>query len=140
VSRIFWDTNLFVYLFEDYGKLSEMTTDLREKMLLRGDQLLTSTMTLGEVLVKPLRLGDLDLCKKYETVINNVAIVLPFDLKSARLYAAIRIDKELKAPDVVQLSCAGSAGTDLFITNDNRLHGKQVQGIQFVVPLSQVPI
>jgi predicted nucleic acid-binding protein len=70
-----------------------MTVELREKMLLRGDQLLTSTITLGEILVKPLRLGDLDLCKKYEDAINSVAIVLPFDLKAARLYAAIRIDK-----------------------------------------------
>lgn len=140
MSRIFWDTNLFVYLFEDYGKLSQMTAELREKMLLRGDQLLTSTITLGEILVKPLRLGDIELCKKYEDAINSVAIVLPFDLKAARLYAAIRIDKTLRAPDAVQLSCAGSAGTDLFITNDNRLHDKHVQGIQFIVSLDRAPV
>jgi predicted nucleic acid-binding protein len=140
VSRIFWDTNLFVYLFEDYGRLSQMTVELREKMLLRGDQLLTSTITLGEILVKPLRLGDLDLCKKYEETINSVAIILPFDMKAARLYAAIRIDKALRAPDVVQLSCAGSSNTDLFITNDNRLHGKHVKGIQFIVPLALAPV
>ena len=23
MSRIFWDTNLFIYLFEDYGELSK---------------------------------------------------------------------------------------------------------------------
>jgi predicted nucleic acid-binding protein len=58
MSRIFWDTNLFIYLFEDYGPLSKATAELRKKMLMRGDQLLTSTLTLGEVLVKPLENGD----------------------------------------------------------------------------------
>ena len=36
MSRIFWDTNLFVYLFEDYKALSKMTEELRKKMLARG--------------------------------------------------------------------------------------------------------
>lgn len=52
MSRIFWDTNLYIYLFEDYGELSALAGDLRSKMLKRGDQLLTSTLTLGEILVK----------------------------------------------------------------------------------------
>ncbi len=35
MSRIFWDTNLFIYLFEDYGPLSKATAELRKKMLMR---------------------------------------------------------------------------------------------------------
>ena len=67
MSRIFWDTNLFIYLFEDYGPLSKTTAALRTKMLARGDQLLTSTLTLGEILVKPTEHGDMQLCSRYET-------------------------------------------------------------------------
>lgn len=140
MSRIFWDTNIFIYLFENYGKLSQITADLREKMLLRGDQLLTSTLTVGEILVKPMQAGELELCQRYETAISNTAIVLPFDIRAARLYASLRTDKTLRAPDVVQLSCASVGGADLFVTNDNRLHGKRVPGIQFIVPLDRVPI
>ncbi len=140
MSRIFWDTNIFIYLFEDYGKFSQKAAELREKMLRRGDQLLTSTLTLGEVLVKPMQADDQELCQKYETSISNTAIVLPFDLQAARLYASLRTDKTLRAPDVVQLSCASVGGADLFVTNDNRLHGKDVPGIQFIVPLDRVPI
>jgi hypothetical protein len=44
MSRIFWDTNLFIYLWEDYGALSQAVAELRAKMLRRGDQLLTSTL------------------------------------------------------------------------------------------------
>jgi predicted nucleic acid-binding protein len=140
VSRIFWDTNLFIYLLEDYGGLSRSVADLRRKMLARGDHLLTSTLTVGEVLVKPEEKGSDELCQKYEEAITRVASVIPLDLKAARLYASIRLDRSLRAPDAVQLACAAAAGVDLFITNDRRLQRKQVDGIQFIVSLDEAPV
>ena len=140
MSRVFWDTNLFIYLFEDYGPLSKATAALRTKMLARGDQLLTSTLTLGEILVKPTEQGDPQLCSRYETAITAAALVLPFDIKAARIYASLRSDRGLRPPDAVQLACAAAAGIDLFITNDAKLQGKQVNGIQFIVSLEKVPI
>jgi len=76
MSRVFWDTNLFIYLFEDYGALSEGAGQLRSKMLDRGDQLLTSTLTLGEILVKPTERSDSELCGKYEHAILAAAIMI----------------------------------------------------------------
>jgi predicted nucleic acid-binding protein len=140
MSRIFWDTHLFIYLWEDYGALSQAVEDLRLKMLRRGDQLLTSTLTLGEILVKPTVAGNSELCKKYEAAISSVALLIPLDAKVAKIYAAIRRDRLLKAPDVIQLASAASAAADLFVTNDARLQGKHVPGIQFIVPLGRVPI
>jgi predicted nucleic acid-binding protein len=140
MSRIFWDTNLFIYLFEDYGEFSKRTVELRNNMLARGDQLLTSTLTLGEVLVKPLEQGNTALCRKYEQAISASALVLAFDVNAAKIYASLRCDRSIRAPDAVQLACAAAAGIDLFITNDARLHGKQVQGIQFIVPLNRAPL
>jgi len=140
MSRVFWDTNLFVYLFEDKGKFSESVTRLRERMLERGDELLTSTITLGEILVKPAEAGDKELCHKYEEALLRSSSLLSFDLKAARSYGDIRADRAIRAPDAIQLACAASAGVDLFVTNDQRLKGKQVLGIQFIVALDQVPI
>jgi predicted nucleic acid-binding protein len=140
MSRIFWDTNLFIYLFEDYGAFSKDVDALRTKMIKRGDQLLTSTITVGEILIKPLQAGNKRLCESYETAIASTATLIPFDLKAARLYASIKSSRSVPAPDAVQLSCAGSSGVDLFITNDDRLQNKQIPGIQFIVPLSRVPI
>ena len=140
MSRIFWDTNLFIYLFEDYGGLSKRVADLRIKMLERGDQLVTSTLTLGEVLVKPFERGDEELCRRYEEAIVATSLLLPFDAKAARIYARLRCDRSLRAPDAIQLACAAGAGVDLFITNDARLHGKHVEGIQFIVSLQRTPV
>ncbi len=140
MSRIFWDTNLFIYLLEDYGKLSKAVVELRRNMLVRGDQLLTSALTLGEILVKPAEEGNDELCRKYEEAITRASLVLPFDLKAARLYASIRCDRSLRAPDAVQLACAAGAVVDLFVTNDRRLHKKRVDGIQFIVALDEAPV
>jgi uncharacterized protein len=140
MSRIFWDTNLFIYLFEDYGNLSKSVAQLRSKMLARGDQLLTSTLTLGEILVKPSERGETELCTKYEHAISNAAVMISFDLKAARIYAELRRGRSLRAPDAIQLACAANANVDLFITNDERLQGKHVPGIQFIVPLDRAPI
>lgn len=135
MSRIFWDTNLFIYLFEDYGELSARVADIRERMLTRGDQLCTSTLTLGEVLVKPIKTGNSLLKEKYEDAISRSCAILGFDREAARNYAQLRCDRSIKAPDAIQLACAMVARVDLFITNDERLSGKNILGIQFIVPL-----
>lgn len=140
MSRVFWDTNLFIYLFEDYGALSKAVGQLRSKMLTRGDQLLTSTLTLGEILVKPTERNDTDLCRKYEYAISTAATLIPFDVEAAKVYAGLRSERSLRAPDAIQLACAASASVDLFVTNDERLQGKHVAGIQFIVPLGRAPI
>ena len=140
MSRIFWDTNLFIYLFDDYADLSRRVMDLRRAMLERSDQLLTSTLTLGEILVKPLERQEGELARKYEEAVTATASLLPFDVKAARTYAALRCDHSLRAPDAMQLACAAAAGVDLFITNDARLQAKRVEGIQFIVPLDRAPL
>jgi predicted nucleic acid-binding protein len=140
MSRVFWDTNLFIYLLEDYGNFSKAVAQLRSKMLARGDQLLTSTLTLGEILVKPSERGETELCTRYEQAISSAAVIISFDLKAARIYAELRTERSLKAPDAIQLACAANAAVDLFVTNDERLQGKHVPGIQFIVPLDRVPV
>ena len=134
---MFWDTNLFIYLIEDAGPLSERVVELRERMLQRGDQLYTSTLTLGEVLFKPRETGDRELERQYETALSAGARLVPFDIGAARRYASIRLDRSIRAPDAIQLACAAEAGTDLFITNDDRLSRKVVPGIQFVSSLDR---
>jgi len=140
MSRIFWDTNIYIYLFENYGEFSRQAVNLREKMLARGDLLLTSALTLGEVMVKPMERGDARLCEEYEEAITATSLLLPFDVKAGKVYAALRQDRTLRAPDALQLACAAVAGCDLFVTNDRHLQGKTVPGIHFIVPLNQVPL
>ena len=41
MSRVFWDTNLFIYLLEDFGARSEQVAHLYLRMHERGDRLVT---------------------------------------------------------------------------------------------------
>jgi len=140
MSRIFWDTNLFIYLFEGHGELSERVQNIRSKMPERGDQLLTSTFTLGELLVKPMEKGALELCKRYEEALVNSAILIPFDVKAATHYGRLRSDRGLRPPDAIHLACAGAVHVDLFITYDERLQSKRVEGIHFLTSLRGAPL
>jgi predicted nucleic acid-binding protein len=138
VRRIFWDTNLFIYLFAPHPRFSPLVVELRRAMLERGDVLCTSAMTVGEVLVRPLQLGDERMRQRYEAALTAGAIVLPFDRAAARHYAAIRAsDKGIKPPDAIQLACAAEANIDLFITNDDRLSRKAITGVRFISSLER---
>ena len=140
MSRIFWDTNIFIYFLEDHGQLGASARSLRERMLRRGDQLITSAMTVGEILVKPRQLQDLDRCRKYERAITATALILSFDLDAARRFSVLRLNRSLRAPDAIQLACAATVDTDLFITNDSRLSDLKVEGVDFIVSLQRVPL
>jgi len=135
MSRVFWDTNVFIYLFEGSGKPAARAAELRDRILFRKDAFLTSTLTLGEVLVKPLETGNEELRRKYESVLFQETVLIPFTDEAAILYARIRRDRSLKAPDAIQLACAAMAGVDIFITNDERLSQKNIPGIQFIASL-----
>ena len=133
MTRVFWDTNLFIYLLEG-GRLAPRVRQLRERMLARGDQLVTSTLTLGEVLVKPQQAGD-SVALDHRDAIQQVATIVPFDMAAALHYATIRADRSVKPPDAIQLACAGAIGVDLFITNDDRLSRKSAPGVRFIASL-----
>ena len=112
--------------------------DLVQRLSERQDQLLTSTLTLAEVLVKPLAVGDHAWADRYEKLMNTPGVLLlSFDRSCSRIYAQVRQDRTIKPPDAIQLSCAASAKCDLFITNDDRLSRKIVPGIQFITSLER---
>ena len=141
MSRVFLDTNIFIYLIEDEGELGKKALGLLERLTARRDLVYTSTLTLGEVLTVPLAQGDAKLAQLYEEKLASPGMhILDFDRAAARLYARIRLDRTIKAPDAMQLSMAAAARCDLFVTNDDRLSRKVVEGIQFVAGLDRVPV
>ena len=137
MSRVFWDTNLFIYLLEDFGPQSARVAEVRARMLERDDELFTSTLTLGEVLVKPAERGNDALRHRYEDTLAHSARLIAFDRETARRYAEIRRNRSIRPPDAIQLACAAHVGVDLFITNDDRLSRLTITGIQFLVPLER---
>jgi predicted nucleic acid-binding protein len=140
VSRIFWDTNLFIYLFEKNIQFYSTTAALRKRMIERKDELMTSAMTLGEIQVGPRRTKDVSRAEKYRDAIRQTSVVIPFDGRAADIYAQLRENVAIRPPDAIQLSCAAAVGVELFITNDVNLQKLTVSGIHFITSLDRVPI
>ena len=142
MTRIFWDTNLFVYFFQDYGEESRRIHALRKRMIERGDELVTSTLTVAELMVKPERERRPDISNAYEKTLRESATIVPFDLRSARNYARIRSNptRKIAPADAIQLACAATAQVDLFLTNDAQLDGFRIEGIHFVTTLKKAPL
>jgi uncharacterized protein len=133
VSLIYWDTMIFVYLMADNPEFAPRVRSVREQMLRRRDRLCTGTLTLGEILVGPYEAGDANLVTRYKNLFRPPAIeMIDFNANAADHYARIRSDRGIARPDAMHLACAASAGVDLFLTNDHRLHGKLIPGIQFI--------
>ncbi|MGA7158238.1 MAG: PIN domain-containing protein [Acidobacteriaceae bacterium] len=140
MSRIFWDTNPYIYLLEGAEPFLGPTRALRQRMIARRDELITSTMTLAEIQVGPRRAGNLALAAQLREAVLQTSTIVPFDLKAADLYAQLRENPTIKAPDAIQLSCAASVGVELFITNDVALHRLTIPGIHFITSPAQAPL
>ncbi len=140
MSKIFFDTNVFIYLFEGIEPNRSLTLTIRKRMMDRGDRIVTSAMTLGEVQVRPTKLGQTSLIEQYDRAIRTTAQIVNFDASVAWRYASLRATHKLRNADAIQLACAAHFGVDLFITNDTDMHKLNVPGIGFISPLDKVPL
>ncbi|MEJ5311039.1 MAG: PIN domain-containing protein [Anaerolineae bacterium] len=86
-------------------------------------QVVTSTVTLIEVLVQPLRQNNHNLVKQYREVLTNVAglTTYPLTVEIAAIAADLRAKYTLRTPDAVQMATAIYAGAQYLLTNDARL-------------------
>lgn len=120
MSKFFWDTNLFIYQIEASPIWEPKVSALVAYQEAQRITIMTSALTVGEVLVKPTKDSRNDLILAYENVFADIECV-PIGLDVARQFAYLRANHDLKSPDALQLACALIGGADAFITNDDRL-------------------
>jgi len=136
MSRIYWDSMLFIYWLEDHPQYAKQVGAIHSRMKQRQDQLITGAFTFGEVLAGVYRKGHADLADEFREILKTVVSeVVPFTTDTADHYARIRGALNVSPADAIHLACAAEAGTDLFLTNDKCLVGRIVPGIQFVAML-----
>ena len=136
MSRIYWDTMVFVYLLEDHPTYGSRVERIWTRMQERKDRLCTASLTLGEILVAPYKRGVPEREEAIEAFFAEWVDVVPFTAAAARRYARIQASFGVASPDAIHLACAADAGTDLFLTNDQSLLGKTIPGIQFIAGLN----
>lgn len=89
----------------------------------RQFRIVTSLVTLLEVLIHPLRRGRTDLAREYRDILlrSSGLTTVPLNEVIAEEAARLRAIHGLKTPDAVQLATATTGGASWFLTNDEDL-------------------
>ncbi len=133
MSRIYWDTMLFVYWLENKAQYAQQIQKIRHRMEQRNDELCTGIFTVGELLTGPLKTNDAEMERVIRAYFQTSAIeLLPFDWETTEIYARIRAEHNVSAADAIHLATAAQGRADLFLTNDRRLSRLTIPGIQFI--------
>jgi len=133
VSRIYWDTMLFVYWFEDNPQYADRVEEIYRKMQQRQDRLITSAFTLGEIMAGSYRGGKHGEAGKIRQLFESFEVeLIPFTAETAERYGEIRGGSRVRPADAIHLASAAHAGVDLFLTNDRELSSLVVPGIHFI--------
>lgn len=117
------DTTPLIYFIEENPAYLETVRPFFEAMDHDEFSVVTSIVTLLEVLVHPFRHGDRTLAQQYHDILLNAegltTILLSHDIaeEAARLRAAHNI----RTPDAIQMATAIHEGASFFLTNDARL-------------------
>ena len=116
------DTAPLIYFIEENPAYIETVRFFFEAMD-RGDFLVvTSTVTLLEVLVHPFRSNNRKLAAEYRDILLNSKLTISeVSTSIAEQAAQLRAAHNIRTPDAIQVSAALSAGASHFLTNDIRL-------------------
>ncbi len=123
VSRIAFDTSIFIYHLEGNPVYLPLTQEILSGIERGRWQGITSTITLMELNVKPIQLGRVDIARQYEAILVNFPNLAIHDVNRevARTAARLRADFRVRPPDALQVSTALVFHADVFITNDQHL-------------------
>ena len=124
------DTAIFIYFIEEDPRFLPLVDPLFREADQGARELVTSALTLLEVLVVPYRVGNRWLADRYEALMTRSRGIRIVDLTRDQLRAAaqLRATTGVKTPDALQLVAAIGAGCRTFLTNDRRL--PTVPGLQ----------
>lgn len=139
--KVFFDTNLFIYLWEnDKSARARQVRRILQALRKADGALATSTLSLAEILVHPMREGALDTIEAYIDRFQRLELIA-FDATCSLYFAEIRASHStIKPPDSIQLACARRAGCDWFLTNDGRLSDLKIPGIDHCASFEDFPL
>lgn len=117
------DTAVFVYFIEEEPRFLPHILPLFVEADQGKRDLVTSALTLLEVLVVPYRAGNRQLAERYEALLTRSRGIRMIELTRDQLRAAaqLRAATGAKTPDALHLVSALGAGCKTFLTNDRRL-------------------
>lgn len=131
------DTCVFIYFIESDPTWLPVVLPLFAAAGVGEASLVTSSLTLLEVLVIPYRSGDLALAERYEALLSRGRglSLVEMDRPILKAAAQLRARYRLKTPDSLQIAAALASRCTSFVTNDRKI--PDIPGLR-IVQLSEL--
>jgi predicted nucleic acid-binding protein len=129
--RVYLDSNVFIAAMENPGAHSDHAWWIIHAIDDGRITAVTSEMTIAEVLVKPIELGNSELITAYQEMIVSSS---HFDVHPVRrdvLVAAAQLRarrKSIRLPDAIHVATASAALCACMVSDDQRLHS--IEGVK----------
>lgn len=122
-TRIAIDSSVFIYAFEEHPKYAAVSAFVFDYAAKHSLTLLTSVITLSEILVQPVRKKNSEVVHMYERLLDTLPNFLLLDITQpiAKTAAYLRATYSIYLSDAYQIAAPVHNGATLFITNDKRL-------------------
>lgn len=119
-GKVYVGTSAVIYRVEQIEPYLTAATSLWDALDAQRKEVVTSDLTLLEVLVKPLRDGNAALATLYRQVLLSTLGLdcLPVTRAVLEFAAQLRAAHHLKTPDAIHAATALAHGCTLFVTND----------------------
>ncbi len=127
------DTAPFIYYIEEDPRHLPAIAALFEASSAGRFHLVTSSISLLEVLVLPLRKGHPELAERYREILvgSKQCTLIPVDPLVAQRAALLRAKYNLRTPDAIQVATAWVTQATAFVTTDLSL--TKVQEVPVVI-------
>jgi predicted nucleic acid-binding protein len=131
--RVCIDTAPIIYFIERNERYLNIVRPVFAEIDAGRIEAITSTITLLEVLVQPIRKSNRSLAEKYREVLLYSEGLTTFEIlhEVSEMSSELRAKYSIKTPDAIQLAVGILYGASKFITNDPAL--KKVSDINVLV-------
>lgn len=122
-KRVYFDTNVFIYLVEGYAAFETSLNDIRDSIFHQEAEIFTSELTLCEVLLVPFRSNNTELVNIYRQLIQESGAfnLLPTKLETYIRASLFRAQMGLKMADAIHMATAVEWRCEVFVSNDTGL-------------------
>jgi predicted nucleic acid-binding protein len=130
---VYVDANAVIYFVEQIEPFRNASLPLWVALNAGQVQVVTSELTLLEVLVKPARAGNRHLESLYRGVVLGTPGLThaPIERQTLERAVQVRANHNLKTPDAIHAATALQTGCVMFVTNDPTF--RRVNGLNVVI-------
>ncbi len=117
------DSPAIIYYVEENPTFSPMVVPFFEAVRRGEISVITSAITMTEVLVHPLKHGKTSLVEEFRNLFLNVRHIQTISVSPeiAEIAAKLRADHGIRTPDAIHAATAIQSNADFFLTNDDQL-------------------